>query len=380
MTKQITSEELAEMLGKQHNTTIEAMEAASKSITAISERLADVEQRVLEGKTNGGDGPAPAKTPGEMFVADERVKAWLADAPRHGRVDLKIKTTLTSATTDAAGSVGAAGGQAYRDTPVITPRRRLRVRSLLPKVNITTGLVEWPSMKGRTEGAAMVAEGAAKPASDTQFEMKTASPKVIAHWMKASRQILSDAPQLQGLINTELMDGLGLKEEQQLLTGDGTGQNLYGMIPQATAYSAPMIIGDLNMADVIGLAALQVSNAFFEPDAAIVNPSDWWSMRLMKNSDGDYIFGPPNVDVTPVIFGLPLVATPAMTARKFLVSQFRAAATIYDRWEARVEIATENEDDFIKNLVTVLAEERLAFGVKNPSALVFGDFDSALAA
>jgi HK97 family phage major capsid protein len=56
----------------------------------------------------------------------------------------------------------------------------------------------------------------------------------------------------------------------------------------------------------------------------------------------------------------------------FLVGAFALGAQIYDRLTATVMISTENEDDFIRNLVTVLCEERLAFAVKRPAAFVKG--------
>ena len=127
----------------------------------------------------------------------------------------------------------------------------------------------------------MVAEGNTKPESDIQFELKTTPARVIAHWMKASRQVMEDVPHLRGIIATELLDGLALKEEQQLLLGDGTGQNLLGLVPQATAYAAPIVVEDVNIIDVIALGALQVANAYYEPDGAVIYPGDWWTMRLL---------------------------------------------------------------------------------------------------
>ena len=61
-----------------------------------------------------------------------------------------------------------------------------------------------------------------------------------------------------------------------------------------------------------------------------------------------------------------------MAPKNFITGAFDMGAQIFDRWQDRVEVATENEDDFIKNMVTVLAEERLAFVVYRPEAFVKG--------
>jgi len=325
MTKQITADELAEMLAKHHNTTTEALENAAKSIGAIKEEIAVMQQKSLEGHKGG---PAKEKSWGEQFTESDQVKSFAAETSRPGRVRIEMKSTIT----------------------------------------------------GATDNGGMVAETTTKPESALAWSLETAPIRTIAHWIPASRQILDDAPQLRGIINTELLYGLGLKEESQLLTGDGTGQNILGMVPQATAYSAPYSIADLNEIDVIGLAILQTALAEFPADGVILNPSDWMRMRMLKNSQGDYILGDPTKAVTPVLFGVPLVPTQAMTARKFLVGNFQAAATLYDRWAPRVEVSTEHDDFFIKNLVAILAEERIGLAVKQQGALVYGDIDAGLSA
>ena len=99
--------------------------------------------------------------------------------------------------------------------------------------------LEYVKETGFTNNAGMVAEGAKKPESSMKFDLVSTTAKVVAHYMKASRQILSDASQLASLIDGRLRYGLAFKEEQQLLNGDGTGQNLLGIIPQATAFVAP---------------------------------------------------------------------------------------------------------------------------------------------
>jgi HK97 family phage major capsid protein len=288
---------------------------------------------------------------------------------------LRIKASLTSATTDAAGSVGGLLVP-QRDQTVLMPQRRLTVRNLLTPVNTYSNAVEYPKQTGRNNNADVVAETAAKPESDMKFTLETVPMRVIAHWTKGSRQILEDVPQLRSMIDGELIYGLAIKEETELLSGDGTGQHLEGMIPQAAAYAPVDTPADINIIDVIGLAILQASLTDIPPDGIVIHPVDWWKMRLLKDSEGRYILGDPMTVLQPVLFGLPVVPTPAMTTGKFLVGAFKAQ-TLYDRWDARVETGYVN-DDFTKNLVTVLAEERIGFAAKQPQALIYGDFNAAL--
>lgn len=107
-----------------------------------------------------------------------------------------------------------------------------------------------------------------------------------------------------------------------------------------------------------------------------MHPSDWTRITLTKDGNGQYIFGNPGTPVAQRLWGVPVVTTTAMSVDKFLVGNFRAAATLYDRWSARVETGYVN-DDFTKNLVTILAEERLAQAIKQPGALVYGDFGNS---
>lgn len=62
-----------------------------------------------------------------------------------------------------------------------------------------------------------------------------------------------------------------------------------------------------------------------------------------------------------------------MAVDKVLVGAFKLGAQVFDRWDARVEVGYVN-DDFTKNLVTILAEERLALAVYRPEAFIYGDF------
>ena len=365
-------DDLAKAFGTNHDE-VKAAFAELKSLASEhGARLQEIEQKTARHGTSGGYDEEPQSL-GAKFIAQEGVKDFADRNQRNDRFGFETKATLTSATTDAAGSVGA-GVQAYRD-PSITPlpQRRPVVRDLLTVIPMSGGSVEVVKVTGRTNGAAPVAEGAAKPQSDAQLALETVNARTIAHWMKASRQVLDDLPQLQGLIDSELLDGLALVEEAQLLNGDGTGQNLNGLVPNATAYAAPFVMASPTQLDTLGLALLQSALAEFPANGIIMHPADWTRITLLKNADGDYIMGTPGSNIQQKLWGLPVITTQAMSIDKFLVGDFTRASTLYDRWAARVEIGTVN-DDFTKNLVTVLAEERLAQAIKQPKALTYGDF------
>ena len=346
----------------------EALAKAGLTAREMSARLDELEQKAARG---GGGGGSPADlSPGAQFVANPELKSFADYRARPSRLSMEFKATLTGAA-NSAGALAPTG----RDPEVtVLARRRLTVRSLLNTVNASTAAVEYARQKSRTIAAAPVAEAALKPESALEFELVTTPIRTIAHWLPASRQILDDAPQLRDTINNELLHGLAEVEETQLLSGDGTGQNLLGLVPQATAFVAPFVITNATMVDKIGLGLLQLSQGHFDADGIVLNSADWWRVRLLKNADGEYVMGPPGADVTPSLFGLPVVATTALTEGNFLVGAFRAAATLYDRWTPRIEVSTEHSDFFVRNLVAILAEERIGLAVKRPGALIYGSF------
>jgi len=350
----------------------EIIDGALTGMNEAKARLDELEQKMAR---SGGSDDDHQKSIGEQFVESEGFKSFAASGfSKSARgADLQIKATLTSATTDAAGSVGDAVQTTRLPGILPLPQRRMTVRDLLTPGRMDGNSLEYVKETGFTNSAAPVAEGASKPGSDLKFDLVTTSAKVIAHWMKASKQILSDVSQLQSVIDQRLLYGLAYVEENQLLNGDGTGQNLNGIIPQATAYSAPIALSSPTSIDRIRLAMLQAALAEYPATGHVMHPADWTWIETLKDTTGRYIIGNPQGSITPTLWSLPVVQTQAMTIDKFLTGAFKLGAQVFDRWDARVETGYVN-DDFIKNLVTILAEERLALAVYRPEAFIYGDF------
>lgn len=347
----------------------EKADEALIAATTAKERLDDLEQKMARGTLNG-DGEQ--KTIGQQFVDSEGVKAFLAGRPSSGSTDMRLKATLTTVTTDTAGAVGDAVNQTRLPGVMPLAQRRMTIRDLISPGRMDGNTLEYVKETGFTNNAAMVAEGALKPESDIKLDLITTTAKVIAHNMKASRQALEDIPQLSSLIDNRLIYGVKLREEAQILNGDGTGQNLLGIVPQATAYAAAFAPSAPSAIDTIRLAALQAFLAEYPASGVVMHPTDWARIELTKDADGRYIIGNPQGAIAPTLWGLSVVPTQAIAIDKVLVGAFQMGAQIFDRWDARVEMGYVN-DDFTKNLVTLLGEERLALAVYRPEAFVYAD-------
>ncbi|WQZ00662.1 major capsid protein [Xanthomonas phage NP1] len=340
----------------------------------LSAEVQAARQRVAELEGNGAGGDVQHVSVGDMFVASEQFQAsagrW---NDRSARATMNIKAALNTASTDAAGSAGALTTPNRLPGFITPPDARLTVRDLIGSGRTDSALIEYVQETGFVNNAAIVAEGALKPESSLKFAKKTDTTHVIAHTMKATRQILSDAPQLASYMNNRLIRGLKVKEDAEILRGTGANDGLLGLIPQATTYAAPTTIAGATRVDQLRLAMLQASLAEYPASGIVINPIDWAAIELAKDANNQYLIGNARGTLTPTLWGLPVVATQAMAPGEFLVGAFDLAAQIFDQWDARVEIGYVN-DDFQRNMVTVLAEERLALVVYRPEALISGSF------
>ena len=362
-----------------HNDAISAgaKQSADEALTKMNELAAQVQELEQKAARRGDDKPQEIKSLGQQFVDDkfEGIKS----AGGRGRFSMEVKATINSATTNAAGSAGAMFEPTRLAGIIAPPDQKLTIRDLLLQGQMDGNALQYVRETGFTNNAATVAELAKKPESDIKFDMVDTSAKVIAHYMKASRQILDDASQLRSYIDGRLRYGLKLVEERQLLNGDGTGQNLHGIIPQASVYAVPTGAATTLATglDTFRFAMLQAVLAEYPASGFVLNPVDWANIETLKDTSGQYLIGNPQGTATPTVWGLPVVQTQAIAQGKFLTGAFNLGAQIFDRWQSRVEIATENEDDFVKNLVTILCEERLALAVYRPESFIYGDVKPA---
>lgn len=346
---------------------------ADKALTEVNV-ISEIKSRVeeLEQKADRpiGRGSLDMDSWGTQIAGNDDVKALGRKERPSVRIELKAITT-------AAGSAGGLINRQRELDPVQMPTRPdLVVRDLLTVVPITTGTVEYARQTVRQNNAAPVAEGTQKPYSNYGWDKATANVKTIAHLAKLTRQAIDDAPRLQGEVDSEMRYGLALAEDAQLLNGDGTGENLLGLMPQATPYAAPagVVIANATRIDKLRLALLQASLGLYPSDGIVTSETDWAVIELTKDAAGGYIFANPLQMAGPTLWGKRVVPTNSMTIGSFLCGSFKMAATLYDRLAVEVLISSENADDFEKNLLTMRAEERIALAVKRAAALIKGTY------
>jgi len=337
--------------------------------------MSELEQKAVAAR----DSQEPeVKSWGEQFIEAGNVKSALEHGSGFtGSVRAEVKQVNSA----------AAGGlilRPFRDSELVNLLRERRVvRDLLSTIRVNTSSVDYVTQTTRTNNAAPVAESASKPYSEYEWGSATAVIRTLAHLAKITRQAMDDAPRLVGEIDSEMRYGLGFVEDRQILFGPGTGQNLHGIMPQATAFALPAGFtrrAGTTKVDVLRVAMLQNAVAMLPADGVILNDVDWADIELTKTTDGAYLFAQPQGSVSPRMWSLPVVTTPAMTADNFLVGNFVMGATVYDRMSVEVQISTENVDDFETNRATMRAEERIGLAVKRPQAFTKGLFSTAIVA
>lgn len=292
------------------------------------------------------------------------------------RLDLKAITT-----TD-----GAVGLLPYPffDGVLNMPYQPLKIRNLLTSVPVTTDSVRYAKQSVRTNAAALVAEGTAKPYSAYKWANQTATIETIAHLAKMTLQAIADAPRLTAEVEMEMRYGLALAIEDELLNGDGTAGHLNGLMNQATAFTRPAGVNKanvINKIDVLRVAQLDLALQFAPADAQVIGLTDWADIELERDGQQRYLFGPvtPQGFPTKQLWSLPVIDSASMAADNFLVGAFAYSVHLYDRQAVAVLISTENDTDFEMNQATMRCEERLGLGVRRPEGLVKGTFTAALA-
>ena len=222
-------------------------------------------------------------------------------------------------------------------------------------------------------------EGSTKPQMNLEYALISTAVKTLAHWIPATRQILADAAQLQQLINQRLIYGLKLSEEEQILYGDGAGENLQGLLTMANrqTLSWSNTPSGSTQIDAIRRALNLASIAQYPNSGIVLHDNDWMEIELLKGEDGHYIHAIVADGIVNRLWRVPVISTTAIRSGDCLVGALKTAATLWDREDSVIRVSDSHEGFFTSNKIAVLAEERLALAVYRPEGFVHLSLDSA---
>lgn len=223
-----------------------------------------------------------------------------------------------------------------------------------------------------TGGTATAVAGGVKPESDFTFEKVTRGVKTIAHKIPATRQELADAPGLQTTIDGEMRTGVDRRAESQVVQGDGIGDNIEGIlaVPGTAAYTQGTAEAGEPAVDAIHRIFTMLRLAGFEPSAYASHPNDWQDIRLSKDDNGNYIYGPPSQAGATQVWGTPVVQTIAVAEGAGVAGEW-ARAEFRVREALKVLVTDSHKDWFERNLLLLLAEARGVLVIRRPQA--FGE-------
>jgi HK97 family phage major capsid protein len=294
---------------------------------------------------------------GNAAMAPEQVKESKAFREAFGAAEFKALLDTTGYPIQSVRLPGVAANVPFR-TPM--------VQQLIPSSTTNAPAVPYLEETTATNAAAAVAEGAAKPEATLLFTDRTAPVRKIAVALPVTDEALDDAPGLQGYIDNRLSQFLRLEWERQLLAGNGTPPNLTGIL--ATGGIQTQAKGADPTPDAVYKAMQKIRTvAYLEPSAVVMHPDDWTDIRLLRSTDGHYLFGDPGLAGEERLFSLPVRQTTAMTANTALVGAFDQASQQFIRQGVSFSMSTEHSTFFIENKVMLLVEMRLAHPVFRPA-------------
>lgn len=254
----------------------------------------------------------------------------------------------------------------------------VRVLDLIPTSTITTPSVEFLAHTGTTGVAGVTGPVGVKPAVDFQVTPTTLTARKIAVTTRLVDESMWDFPTFQAYVGDELVRILTDEENKQVLSGDGTGQNLAGILTAAGLLTRDFTAdhtadATCNQFDTLeqAVADLRTGASYTEPDAMILNPATWSKIRRLKDGYGRYLVSPdPSMAEVTSLWGVPVKVTTSMPEGEALIGNFQEGAAGYVRQGFTLELSNSSGDDFTTNQQTFRCEERLTIGVARATSLL----------
>ena len=349
--------------------------AEIKSSADVDE-VAKLQQRILMLEQKGAklmqvEQPKIRLTKGAEFVNSNAFKNFeKSNFKGHMSYEFTKATPLTNdlGTPYSVGTVGGVSDQGF----VEDPKAILNIENLFAHAPIADNTFLYMPLTV-TGNAGFIAEGSAKPESTFSVTAKTGQVKTIATWTKVSEQLFADKSQLINILDNNLTHTVDVTVQNQLISGDGSGENLSGISKSGNFTDYVTSSGTAtNTIDLLRNVAFKMRGANIDNLTILINWTDWSALLGLKSTSNEYLINGILDPVKQTIYGIPVVLTSAITAGKFAMGNFKMGGIVFDKTAMGLEI-DRTGDDFTKNLITIRAERRLGFAVVQPKAICYGD-------
>ena len=266
------------------------------------------------------------------------------------------------------------------------PTRPVHVRQLLATGSTQSDVVRYVKESGYSNGAAATAEGTTLTQSDFDMTAADANVRKIGTYFRISEEMLANTPQLTSYLSARAPEKLLEVEDAQILSGDGTGANLSGIITDAADFDVSasgafyQSVESANEFDVIVAALNQLSLLNYSADCIMLNPTDFNKILLLKDSTNKYLKDQVYNGLQPSFSGVKVIQNTAIAAGSFLIGNFGIGTQLWVRQGVNVEFFREDGTNVRDGFVTVRVSERVALTNYLPNAFVNGTFSTAIAA
>jgi len=357
---------------------LETLKSLEEKSNAIEKSIAKMEGKMEAMTEKAVENGRFTKSIGEQVTKHMSDKI---DAVKSGRgFDLEVKadTTIT-------GDYTGTRALSELDTNVNRIARQIVLLQNVVNRGITSSKFVTYIQQTAQPSAAWVAEAVAKTEYEEKYTEISKEVKKVAGMVKVSKEMLADLSFVQNEINNDLVQGVLTTMDNAILNGTGVGADLEGILTFAQNFSAGTFANTIisaNILDVIRVAMSQIEAAKFVPTHVVLNPVDVAKMQLTKTTQGEYttpIFY-PSANGEMRVANLVVVSTTYMTAGTFLVGDM-SKANLRMRENVNIQVGYVN-DDFQRNMVSILAEARAVHYIKlnDVNAFVKGTISTAIAA
>ena len=354
----------------------EDIKKSSEEIKKSSDDIAKLQQRILMLEQKGAklmqvEQPKIRLTKGAEFVNSNAFKNFeKSNFKGHMSYEFTKDTPLTNnlGTPYTVGTIGGVSDQGF----VEDPKAILNIENLFSHAPIADNTFLYMPLTV-TGNAGFIAEGSAKPETTFSVTAKTGQVKTIATWTKVSEQLFADKSQLINILDNNLTHTVDVTVQNQLISGDGTGENLSGISKTGNYTDYVTSSGTAtNTVDLLRNVAFKMRGANIDNLTILLNWTDWSALLGLKSTTNEYLINGILDPVKQTIYGIPVVLSSAVTAGKFAMGNFKMGGIVFDKTAMALEI-DRTGDDFTKNLITIRAERRLGFAVVQPKAICYGD-------